>query len=104
MKNVCTFLLKFRNDVFKLLPMREELDNGNNNYLSDYVESILISAEGALTTFAELEAQKNYIYVINNLNYLKNHSSLEFSSWRKVILNCTRCIDDLRISYSGGKL
>lgn len=102
MKNPATFLLKFRNDVFKLLPMKENADKGKNNHLCDYVHSLVITAEGAVTTYSELESQKTYIYVVNNLNYLLTHPTMDFSTWRKTILNCTRSLDDLKIKFSGG--
>lgn len=99
MKNISTFLLKLRNDVFKLLPMREGADNGNDNHIADYIYSLIINSEGAVSTYQELETQKNYIYVINNLHYLESHSDMDFTNWRRIILNCTRNLDDLKNLY-----
>ena len=83
MKNISTFLLKLRNDVFKLLPMRESADAGSENHIRDYIYSLIINSEGAVATYNVLEKQKNYIYVINNLHYLESHLDIEFSNWRK---------------------
>lgn len=102
MKNIATFLLKLRNDVFKLLPMKELADKGKDNHIADYVNSLVITAEGAVLTYNELESQKPYIYVINNLNYLYLHTNMEFTCWRKIILNCTRSLNDLKDKFDGG--
>lgn len=99
MKNISIFLLKLRNDVFKLLPMREKADDGNDNHIKDYIYSLIINSEGAVSTYKILENQKSYIYVINNLHYLQTHLDADFSSWRKIILNCTRSLDDLKNYY-----
>lgn len=99
MKNISIFLLKLRNDVFKLLPMREKADGGSDNHIKDYIYSLIINSEGAVSTYKILENQKNYIYVINNLHYLQAHLDADFSSWRKIILNCTRSLDDLKNYY-----
>ena len=103
MKNISTFLIKLRNDVFKILPMKESADKGKENHLPDYIYSLVVNAEGAMATFDVLESQKAFIYVINNLNYLRLHSDIEFANWRKIILNCTRSLDDLSKKYSGGE-
>ena len=102
MKNTSMFLLKLRNDVFKLLPMKEQSDKGKDNHLIDYLYSLIITTEGGVNTFAELGDQKSYVYVVTNLNYLHSHPDIEFANWRKIILNCTRSLDDLKIKFSGG--
>lgn len=103
MNNISTFLLKLRNDVFKLLPMKEATDAGKNNHIEDYIYSLVITAEGAVSTYCSLEESKAYIYVINNLNYLRNHTNMEFKDWRRIILNCTRSLDDMKKLFGGGK-
>ncbi len=103
MNNIATFLLKLRNDVFKLLPMKEVTDSGKDNHIKEYISSLVINAEGAVTTYNNLEDAKSYIYVINNLNYLHNHINMDFKDWRRIVLNCTRSLDDMRKTYGGGK-
>lgn len=103
MNNVSIFLLKLRNDVFKLLPMKEAADGGKNNHIADYVHSLVITAEGAVSTYCTLEESNAYIYVINNLNYLRNHTNMEFKDWRRIVLNCTRSLDDMKKLFGGGK-
>lgn len=102
MKDVLNFLLGFRNDVFKLLPMKEAEMKGMKNHLSDYLDSLVVNAKGSVVAYPELSAHKQYIYVINNLAFLMSNK-VDFNRWRKIILNSTRHIDDLYVSFGGVK-
>lgn len=96
-----TYLLGFRNDVFKLLPMKETADAGTDNHLADYLDMLISNVKGAMKTFPELEKQRRFINVVNNLSYLAENE-VPFAKWRKIILNSTRSIEDLKFSYNGG--
>ena len=102
MEQLRNFLSSLRGDVFKLLPMKESEMSGLNNHMSEYI----INLTGAMKTFPILASQKQYLYVVNNLQYINSHS-VDFKQWRKIILNSTRNIDNLCVLYGGetdGKL
>ena len=94
MEQLLNFLSSLRGDVFKLLPMKEDEMAGVDNHLGDYIEALLINLEGATTTYPILANQKQYLYVINNLQYASKHP-IDFKKWRKIVLNSTRNIDNL---------
>lgn len=48
----------------------------------------------------ELITRREYLWVINNLQYLKNHD-LVFSRWRSTILSSVNAIDKLYRFYKG---
>lgn len=102
MEQLLNYLSNLRGDVFKLLPMKESEMSGMNNHLNDYIESLVVNVGGALTTYPILASQKQYLYVINNLQYLLNQP-VEFKKWRKIVLNSTRSIDNLYLLYGGVK-
>lgn len=102
MEQLLSFLSNLRGDVFKLLPMKESEMSGINNHLTDYMETLVVNIGGAITTYPVLANQKQYLYVINNLQYLLNHS-VDFKQWRKIVLNSTRNIDNLYVLYGGVK-
>ena len=102
MNDVLNFLLGFRNDVFKLLPMKEAENNGVKNHLKDYLDSLVVNAKGSIVAYPELSAQKQYLYVVNNLAFLMSNE-VEFSRWRKIVLSATRDIDDLYLNFGGLK-
>ena len=94
------YLLSLRGAVFKLLPMKEEELAGGDNHINEYLESLIINLTGAMTTYPILGSQRQYLYVINNMQYIHRHS-VEFHKWRKIILNSTRYIDNLSVQYGG---
>lgn len=100
MKQLRNFLSSLRGDVFKLLPMKEAEISGVNNHMAEYIESLIINLTGAITTYPILATQKQYLYVINNIQYIYSHS-VDFKQWRKIILNSTRSIDNLCVAYGG---
>lgn len=102
MNTICNYLLSLRNDVFKLLPMKESELQGAENHLNAYIERILFCASGALKTFPILTTKTEYIRVLNMLEYLYEHQGICFKSWRKNILDLTRVINDLHIDLDGG--
>ena len=99
-KCVATFLQYLAGDIFKLLPMKEEELQGATSTLNEYLDAQIINVRGALKTFPELGEQKKYIYIINNLEYLRNNE-IEFAKWRKTVLNSTRYAKDLSVSLGG---
>ncbi len=102
MKDILSFLLGFRNDVFKLLPMKEAEMKGVKNHLSAYLDSLIVNAKGSVVAHPELLSHKQYIYVINNLAFLMSNE-VDLERWRKIILNSTRHINDLYLSFGGVK-
>lgn len=102
MEQLLNFLSNLRGDVFKLLPMKESEMNGVNNHLTDYMETLIINIKGAVATYPVLANEKQYLYVINNLQYLLKNS-IDFKQWRKIVLNSTRNIDNLFVLYGGVK-
>lgn len=94
MNELKNYLLGLRGDIFKLLPMKEAELEGMDNHLSDYVESLLINLTGATKTFPVLVTKKHFMRVLNNIQYIANHQ-IDFSLWRKIILNSTGTIDHL---------
>lgn len=100
MEQLKNFLLSLRGDVFKLLPMKESEMSGIDNHLSEYIEAMIINLSGATKTYPTLATQKQYLYVLNNMNYIRNNE-VDFKKWRKIVLNSTRYIDNLYGYYGG---
>lgn len=98
MENLIKFLSCFRNDVFKLLPMKEEELDGIQNYLGDYIYALIVNAKGGLATYPELKSKKKYLYTINNLTFLATND-VSYDKWRNIVLRSTRDINDMRLSF-----
>lgn len=95
--NYLTFLY---GDIYKLLPMKEEELLGLLYTVPDYMESLLIVIIGALQLYPALKSEKKYLYVLNNMEYLRhNYKDIDFTKWRKIILKSTRNIGELSSTY-----
>jgi hypothetical protein len=80
--------------------MKEAENKGEKNHLGEYFEALIINLKGALDTYDKLSAQKQYLYVINNLEYLSKNP-VDFKTYRKIILKSTKNIDNLLVFYRG---
>lgn len=87
-----TYLSNLRNKVFKLLPMREAQDRGENNHLDEYLENLCSNFLGAFECYPELADIRAVVEVYNNIAFLKNNTEVEFAKWRSIILRSTRLI------------
>lgn len=94
MDAINTYLANLQNKVFKLLPMREDRDNGAENYLDKYLESLCLNYNGAFVCYPPFSGSRELVEVQGNLAYLKDHLNIEFPKWRKTVLRSVRLIDN----------
>lgn len=79
--------------VFKLLPMREQVDQGVNLFLDTYIADLADETTGAYVTFPELFETPDFVSAVNSLNYLRYHwEEMPFSTYRSVVLKMTNNI------------
>lgn len=94
-----TYLSGLRNKVFKLLPMREAYDSGENNHIDEYLDNLCANFSGAFDNYPELSDTREIVEVYNNIVFLKNNIGVEFAKWRSVILRSTRLIQTIVSQY-----
>ncbi len=79
--------------VFKLLPMREQVDVGVNLFLDMYISDLADEMTGAYITFPELYEDPNFVAAVNSMNYLRCHwEDTSFKTYRGIILKMTNSI------------
>lgn len=90
------FLTNMIDRVFKLLPMREQYDMGEDPFLDEYLQELTLEANGAFETFPELYDRPRYVSVTNTLQYMRsNWSSMTFRSYRRSVLKMTNYLSAL---------
>ena len=88
-----TFLENMIDRVFKLLPMRELEDLGEETFLGEYLQELAIEANGAYFSFPELSKKAKYVSVTNTLQYMRQHwSEMEFAAFRRSVLKMTNIL------------
>lgn len=91
MHTLKTYLTSLRNKVFKLLPMREAYDSGEENHLDEYLENLYANYAGSFACYPGLAEVREIVEVYNNLAFLKT-GEVEFVKWRSIVLRSTRLI------------
>ena len=90
------FLEKMIDREFKILPMREQYDMGEEPFLDEYLQELAIEANGAYDTFPELYERARYVSVTNTLQYIRrNWKKMTFPAYRRSVLKMTNCLDRL---------
>ena len=94
-----TYLSHLRNKVFKLLPMKEAHDKGENNHLDEYLENLYSNFSGSFSCYPELASEGEIVEVYNNVAFLKDNQHIEFAKWRSLVLRSTRLIQTVAAKY-----
>lgn len=90
------YLRRLISRIFKLLPMREQVDEGVNLFLDTYVSDLADETVGACVTFPELYEMPDFVSVVNSLNYMRGHwADMEFANYRSTVLKMTNNISDI---------
>lgn len=92
---IASYLVVIRNDIFKLLPMKES--EGEGSGLKKYLENLICNLSGALSRFG-LGKHKQFVYALTNLQYLYDNN-VEFEKWRRLVLNTVSGINGLAEEY-----
>ena len=104
MSNLNNYLNDLGDDIFRLLPMKEDELSGVRNYLNDCLEDLISDMIGSVKTFPILNDSRKYIRVINKLNYLLSEKDVPLKKWRSVILFSTNTIKKMAKIPEGGEL
>ena len=99
-----TYLIQLRNGVYKLLPMREGYDKGEDNHLGEYLDRLIEDVTAAQKVFPALAESTNYVNIIVILNALQTQTiKSDFNVWRTKVLKATRLAAEMSAEQAGGK-
>ena len=93
------YLQSLTGRIFKILPMREQQEQGDNLYLDLYLESLSLEMHGACETFPCLRACHDYIMLLNTVNGLCADTPLPFL--KREVFKMLSAIDEIRDEYGG---
>lgn len=94
-----TYLTSLRGKIFKILPMKEQMNEGKDNHLEQYMENILQNMEGALVLYPELATEPKILDVQATISYLYNNPNDAMTKWRSSVLRCVRLVQNVVNSY-----
>ena len=84
--------------VFKILPLKEEMDNGNDVHLNEYIASLARDASGALETFPQLQEMEGYITVVNTLQYI-SLNEVDHTVCKQEVFKMLRILNQIEESH-----
>ena len=95
-----TYLVNLQNKVFKLLPMREAHDSGEDTHLAAYLDNLCANYAGAFACYPDLANVREVVEVRSNVVFLKDNIDVDFKKWRSIVLRSTRLIHTVATRYS----
>lgn len=97
MNDIQIYFKALQSKIYKLLPMREDYDAGQQNYLPSYVNNLFHGINSYKTCCPALEQDKRFVDVYSNVAMLRD-VSLPFDVWRSVVLRSTRIAGDIALN------
>lgn len=95
------YLKLITNQVFKILPVREEHDHELWVW-KEYIDSLLLQLNGSLETFPLLGDEPEYIAVISIVQYL-SLNELSIQEVRREVFKMCGMLNQLEERYRGAK-
>lgn len=95
MKITETYLFRLQGKIFKLLPLRENKDNGEKNHLEEYLDHLCTNFDGAYACYPELSSIPEITEIQANLWALRTETDIEFTKWRSAVLRSARLVQDV---------
>ena len=86
--------------VFKILPLKEREDRGEEVFLSDYIEGLWNDMRGAFGTFPELETIPEYVAVCNKVSFL-NVEEFNLRVCRREVFSALKLLNKLEADLGG---
>ena len=88
------FIKKMKNEIFKILPLKEETNAG----LYDYIDSVSVQLNGALYTYPFLSEDSDYVAVLNIINYLKRNK-FNVKQCKREVFKCLEILNKVYEKY-----
>ena len=101
MNSTSAFIHALTNQVYKIIPLAEAEANGADCHLVKYIDSIVVSMDGAMHMFGELNANGSYLSVLCTLRGIREIS--EFKTIRSEILRCLKVLNFIEKQVGGDR-
>lgn len=90
-----TFYKHMEGGIFKLLPLYEEQQEGQDVHLDVYMADLWDELVGAQALFPELEEDADYVGILNTVQFLMNNEC-DHDIWKRRILKMVKTLNELR--------
>jgi hypothetical protein len=94
------YLDSLKAKIWKLLPMREDSDSGQDNHLPEYLKSLIVEVIGALMLHDVLKRDGYYHSIVNTLTYMSAHK-LGHIEWRAEVFKMMKALERMLVKEGG---
>ena len=94
------FVQYLTKEIFKMIPLKQEEDDGDNRHLPEHISRVYIEASGACTWSEYLSNNQKYMIIITTLAYMSEHS-LEFKVFRREALKMLATLNKIESDLRG---
>jgi hypothetical protein len=94
------FINNLTNKVFKILPLKEDKEQGYDVYLDDYIDSLYSEIIGATKLFPDLKIDPDFITVATTVGYLSTND-FTIKKCKKEVFKMTRLLNQIESKYGG---
>ena len=98
--NIFVYLNDLTGAIFKILPYKEDEDNGVERFLSAHIESLWNRMRGACADFPELGESREYIKMCNLIAFLATEE-FDQKTCRRTVLTALNLLDKLKNRFGG---
>lgn len=94
------FLRSLTGKIYKLIPMRDDMESGVEVFLDKYLDSLLIELMGAMETYPDLGSDNQYISIVNTAQYMAHHQ-ISHSVWRRESFKMLNTLEHVASKFGG---
>lgn len=87
-------------EIYKMLVLREKDDNGEEVYLSQYIENLYVEINGAYIWSDYLKSSKNYAAVTSIIAYL-SENDIEYQHYRREVFKMLGLLNKISKELGG---
>lgn len=91
-----TFYKHMEGGIFKLLPLYEEQQEGQDVHLDVYMADLWDELIGAQALFPELADDVDYITILNTVRFLMDNEC-ELDVWKRRVLKMVRMLNEMGV-------
>lgn len=86
------YINNIQNKIFKLLPMREAYDAGDDNHMPEFLENLYINFKSLIDNDQDAKEYPELFEAYLNIVYLSENCDINYKKWRSIILRSTRLV------------
>ena len=95
------YIHKLVGRIYKILPLKEREERGEEIFLKEYIEGLWNDMRGAYGTFPELNVCEEYLSVCNKISFLNCEDEFNIRTCRREVFSALKLLNQLEEKLAG---